>query len=245
MGALSDLISIVSRMFLGGASNSKAFTEALMMSERYLGWGQERKDMRDFLSALSYCEKCSDQDAPKDEFLERKYSCLNDTLVGAAEQVLEDFEDKTASVQEELAEATAEKTNLAAQIKTGHERIAKLTSDGSLIKAKDERVRLDDVELRRSYLENRVHSGEFAAKNMANYEAAAGQMEEFCRRAELMLANLQTVSGISPELIAKIKSKVMTQVETVRSRVKCLAVNAEVTAPAPDPAAADQPASNE
>jgi len=52
MGIVGDFFSFVGSMLLGKKTSSNEFLEALTMAERYMRWGSERGDLRDFQSAF-------------------------------------------------------------------------------------------------------------------------------------------------------------------------------------------------
>ena len=82
MGMFTDFVRFMGSVLLGRKDASRAYAEALGMSERYVRWGTERGDIRDFMSALEQLDLCRDSDAPKSEFVVRKYTAMLNATSG-------------------------------------------------------------------------------------------------------------------------------------------------------------------
>ncbi|MCX7935953.1 MAG: hypothetical protein N3A66_11925, partial [Planctomycetota bacterium] len=61
MGLFSDFFRFVASLMLGKQDAARTFFEPLIMAERYLRWGAQRQDMRDFRRALEYLGTVRDE----------------------------------------------------------------------------------------------------------------------------------------------------------------------------------------
>ena len=143
-----------------------AYLEPLTMAERYLRWGREQGDPRDFRAGLEHLSLCSDSDAPIPNLVLRKYTLLSDLASGGVEQLLGRYEDlkrKTEKAREDLAFERANQEEIVAEFR---DRVERLTKDGSLLRAREEEKK-------------RVEAAE-RLRALEEQEAAAADTDELC-----------------------------------------------------------------
>lgn len=86
-----DIFRVIGVCVLGIPDKSKEFLSDLEMAERYERWGEDQKEVQDFVTALRYCENTKDEDATKGEMLVRKYKVVFACLIAIMWNTLNEF----------------------------------------------------------------------------------------------------------------------------------------------------------
>ncbi len=160
MNMLREFFDYFFAVLMGRRNSLTAFLEPLGMGERYLRWGMETRDIRDFRVAMDHLHLCHDRDAPMASLLIRKYTCIGEVATAAIEtflmrhrRVIEDSVKTEMRYHEELVAATK-------KIASIRNYMRKLTEEGSLIKAQFEQERIDEHEATVERLRKMIDSGE-------------------------------------------------------------------------------------
>ena len=196
MGLLSDILKAIGVMFFGLKDHGKDYAELVESAERYLRWGQQRKDIRDYQSALENCLKCRDDYAPKPDLKLRRHTIQADTLCGLVQCETRLFQDRNGDTIEKKKKLIAEIDDIKGRMEEQKEYIRALQLDGSLIKAKEAQIRLDELVRHCDNQTEVLNSGSIDMELQQEY----GGLEDTCSRHrsdfDLCLGALMALEGV-------------------------------------------------
>ncbi|MFH0910878.1 MAG: hypothetical protein V1918_05175 [Planctomycetota bacterium] len=144
----SDLMQFIAVGLLGAPDRTQAFAASLRNAERYMYWGKERNDPRDYHAALHAALACRDEDAPKPDMLLRKYTVLLETLLSIMQHSLEGFHRKHDKTHAALQELKTEMDEAQKTVSRILEEAAKLEREGSVLKSQEAVGRAQSFEKR-------------------------------------------------------------------------------------------------
>jgi hypothetical protein len=207
-------------VMLGRRDSLSSFLEPLTMGEKYLHWGMESKDIRDFRAAMDYLHLCYDRDAPMATLLIRKYNCISDVSGAAVETLLQKHQRvieaavKTESrYREELGTITKKIEDLKIYIR-------KLRDEGSLIKARNEESHLRELEDNGGSLREKLESGEGRTDIFDSYDEITSDAIRFFRELDhastVVLANVM----LGPQKSESIASHLRSRLDFLRERLE-------------------------
>lgn len=181
MNMLREFCNYFISVMLGRRDSLTAFLEPLTMGERYLRWGLETQDIRDFRSAMDYLHLCYDRDAPMASLLIRKYTCIADVGAAVMESLLKRHQrviDNSIRTENSYREELETISNKAIQLKLS---IRKLQDEGSLIKAKAEESHVSELEASAERLREKLESGEGRTEVFDSYDEITADAQRFFR----------------------------------------------------------------
>ncbi|MHC4886814.1 MAG: hypothetical protein ACYTGH_17190 [Planctomycetota bacterium] len=146
MSLFSDIFRAIGVLFLGLKDRTKMYSEAVENAERYNRWGEQRNDIRDYNTALTHCQKCNDNDAPKFDMRLRRYIAQAEAYCGLVRCECRLYEERNQKGIARIAGLEAEIADLEARKKEQQDYVQSLKDDGSLIKAKEAQGRVDEID---------------------------------------------------------------------------------------------------
>jgi hypothetical protein len=225
MGIVGDFFSFVGSMLLGKKTSSNEFLEALTMAERYMRWGSERGDLRDFQSAFDHLEFCDDNGAPRPDLVLRKYGCLSEVAIGAVDLLIKKYHKDKDGVGKSKDKMLSEKKSLEVDIQTAKKRAEKLRAEGSVIKAKEEEKHVEEYEAKLAHYDRVLESDETLSATMTAYENMALQAERYLGRLEQSLVALEMISSLPQDAAAALRQQISLRLETARRQIQEQAPN--------------------
>ena len=232
MGWLGDAL----RVILGLDEEQRAFRGALANAERYLEWARGGGGGRDLGEALRLLTGCAPEDAPGPHFACRRERLLTEARLLLAEAAAEDLSAAARRIEEHFQSAEEGRRSMAAQIETLRARTVQLEGEGSLISAREEQRRLEELERELRGLP------ELAEDRRSRSAAALAQAEPAYRQhreaAAQSLAAMRECRGLTAEDLAlreKFAGHFAERLTALEERWKRAA--AEFGAPAARPAA--------
>ncbi|MDR3077976.1 MAG: hypothetical protein LBV15_04340 [Planctomycetota bacterium] len=208
MNMIREFCNYFASVMMGRRDSLTAFIEPLTMGERYLRWGLESQDVRDFRSAMDHLHLCYDRDAPMASLLIRKYNCISEvtnaaieTLLIKHQKVIDEAFKTENKYRDELDLINKKVLELKAFIR-------KLQSEGSLIKAKTEESRRAELETNARRLQEMLDSGEGRTEIFESYDSITSDAVRFFRELDhastMVMANpmlgSQKAESISTQL---------------------------------------------
>lgn len=220
MNMLREFFNYFLSVMMGRRDSLTAFLEPLTMGERYLRWGMETRDVRDFRAAMDYMHLCHDRDAPMASLLIRKYNCIGDitsaaveTLMMKHQRVIEDAIKTENSFREELEIVTR-------KIGESKDYIRRLQDEGSLIKAKSEESRVADLDENAQHLREMLETGESRSEVYESYDEITSDGQRFFRELDhassMVMANTMLGASGAETLSAQLRNKL----EYLRNRIE-------------------------
>lgn len=219
MGLLSEILRVFGSLFSGKAEGAKQFTEAIGTGDRYTRWGYERNDIRDFVSAMEHFVAARDDNAPKADFLVKKYVGMCKAVEGAQEILIKRFEEIKQQSAREEAGLKEEQKRLESGIKESEARLKQMKEDGALIKAKDEENQLTQAKNRMKFIKKNLTSGEGKQKVMQAFNQLVTEGERMIREIDDCLVALDVNAEIEPETTQRIREAVDSRIQACRENL--------------------------
>jgi len=201
MGFFDDMLRFISVMILGMEDRTKAFRQEMEMGERYIRWGEERGDLRDFESALHHLEICRNEDAGRPDLILRKQAALLQALVGLMRVQVERLRAQEAQMRSEVTELEDGLRGTRDEAEAAGHRVQSLEREGRMIRAREAREQLEELQRARDRLAEQVQEEKTRLKQeLAELVAEARQgLAQRRDRLELAIAELDGVEDVSPE----------------------------------------------
>lgn len=220
MNMIREFFNYFLSVMMGRRDSLTSFLEPLTMGERYLRWGMDTKDIRDYRSALDHLHLCHDRDAPMASLLIRKYACIGDVASAAVEtlllhhqQVVEDAVKTENGYREEL-EMVMKK------IQEGKDYVRKLQDEGSLIKAKTEESRVAELEANSVRLREMLESGEGRTEVFDSYDEISSDAMRFFRELDHASSMVMASSMLGEAGAESLSSQLRTKLDYLRGRLE-------------------------
>lgn len=228
MNMLREFFNYFISVMMGRRDSLTAFLEPLTMGERYLRWGLETRDIRDFRSAMDHLHLCHDRDAPMASLLIRKYNCIGDITTAAIEtllmkhtRVIEEAVKSENNYHEELDFVTR-------KIREGKEYTRKLQDEGSLIKAKTEMSRVADLEDNERHLREVIESGDSRTELFDSYDRITSDGMRFFRELDHASAMVMANPILGEAGASSLSDQLRTKMDYLKDRLeKANPMNAE------------------
>ncbi len=220
MNMLREFFNYFISVMMGRRDSLTAFLEPLTMGERYLRWGTETRDIRDFRSAMDHLHLCHDRDAPMASLLIRKYNCIGDITSAAIEtllmrhnKVIEDAVKTENNYREELE-------LLIKKVAEGKDYVRKLQEEGSLIKAKSEESRVVELESNIVHLREMLASGEGRTQVYESYDEITSDAMRFFRELDHASAMVMANTLLGASGAETLSSQLRSKLDYLRDRIE-------------------------
>ncbi len=220
MNMLREFFNYFFSVMMGRRDSLTAFLEPLTMGERYLRWGMETRDIRDFRAAMDHMHLCHDRDAPMASLLIRKYSCIGDITTAAIEtllmrhqRVIEDSVKTENNFREELEIVTR-------KIGESKDYARKLQDEGSLIKAKSEQSRITELEESAVRLREMIDTGESKTEIYESYDEITSDSLRFFRELDHASAMVMANAMLGEDGAETLSNQLRTKLDYLRDRVE-------------------------
>ncbi len=211
MNMLREFFNYFFSVMMGRRDSLTAFLEPLTLGERYLRWGMETRDVRDFRAAMDHMHLCHDRDAPMASLLIRKYNCIGDITTAAIEtllmrhrRVIEDSVKTENNFREELEIITK-------KIGESRDYMRRLQDEGSLIKAKAEESRIAELEANSVRLREMIDTGEGKTEIYESYDEITSDSQRFFRELDhasaMVMANAMLGADGAETLSGQLRMK--------------------------------------
>ncbi len=217
---LREFFNYFLSVMMGRRDSLTAFLEPLTMGERYLRWGMETRDIRDFRAAMDHMHLCHDRDAPMASLLIRKYNCIGDITTAAVEtllmrhqRVIEDSVKAENNFREEL-EIVVKK------IADTRDYARKLQDEGSLIKAKTEQSHIEELEDNAVRLREMIDSGESKSEIYESYDEITSDSLRFFRELDHASAMVMANPMLGEEGAETLSNQLRTKLEYLRNNLE-------------------------
>ncbi len=220
MNMLREFFKYFYDVLMGRRDSLTSFLEPLTMGERYLRWGVETRDIRDFRAAMDHLHLCHDRDAPMASLLIRKYACIGDVATAAVEtflmrhkRVIEDSVKTETGYREEL-------DIVIKKIEETQKYMRKLQGDGSLIQAQNEQTRIHDLEASAARLREMLESGEGKTEIYESYDAITLDSTRFFRELDHASAVVMASELLGRDGAGALSSQLRAKLEHLRERLE-------------------------
>lgn len=217
---LADFLRFLAAVVLGQKDAARAFIESLDMADRYIRWGVERGDLRDFESAFRELDGCRDEAASSVDLIRRKYRVYARATDGFADLRIKMFRARIEDALAALRELQGELRFVTLQVEASQARLDDLRRQNSLYSAKEEERVLSELQAQQAGLEQRVAEDESAGVVNANFEELVSDVEALCQRAEGLVANLEVHHLLDGTLAEEIRGQLWKETGAVRDKVQ-------------------------
>ena len=219
MGMLGEFVRYAYDLVSGRGDRLAGFIEPLTMAERYLRWGQQNSDLRDFRAGLEQLRLCLDADAPLPILIIRKYSCLLDlarsgvdTLLTRHEKGLQEeerIENETRYERDAIRQVVEDTTSL----------IARLKADGSLLKAKEQERKQAEQRQRLAALEQNLAEIEERGDLCDSYDATVAECARFFQYLDQAQVSLSICHKLPADTRQALANQLAEHLEQARARI--------------------------
>ncbi len=220
MNMLREFFNYFFSVIMGRRDTLTAFLEPLTMGERYLRWGMETRDIRDFRAALDHLHLCHDRDAPMASLLIRKYNCIGDVTTAAIETLLMRHIrviDEAIKTENEFRE---ELESITKKISDSKDYIRKLQDEGSLIKAKTEDSRLHELEDQARHLRDMLEGGDSRSEIFSSYDDITMNAQRFFRELDHASTMVMANPMLGESGATTLSGQLRTKLDYLRNRVE-------------------------
>lgn len=239
MNMLREFFNYFISVMMGRRDSLTSFLEPLTMGERYLRWGTETRDIRDFRSAMDHLHLCHDRDAPMASLLIRKYNCIGDVAAAAVETLLERHNKVIQDAVKEENNYREEYDLIRKRIGEGKDYVRKLQEEGSLIKAKNEESRVAELEENAARMREMIDSGEGRTEIYNSYDEVASDAMRFFRELDhasaMVMANSMLGAAGAGALAGQMRAR-LDHLRDLIEKVNPVAADANKQAKPPAPA---------
>ena len=235
MSMIREFCNYFASVMMGRRDSLTAFIEPLTMGERYLRWGLESRDVRDFRSAMDHLHLCHDRDAPMASLLIRKYNCISEVTNAAVEALLNKHQKVIDEAFKTENKYRDELELINKKISDLNAYIRKLRNEGSLIKAKAEEARMAELETNAGRLREMLDSGEGRTEIFESYDSITSDAVRFFRELDhastMVMANAMLGEHKADTMSAQLRMRM----EHLREQVeKANPVHADVRSGQPE-----------
>jgi len=241
MGMLGEFLRYAYDLVSGRGDRLAEFIDPLTMAERYLRWGQQSGDLRDFRAGLEQLRLCVDADAPLAVLLVRKYSCLLDLARAGVDGLLTRHENGLREEERRETEIRYERDGLRQGLEDLAALVARLKADGSLLKAKEQERIIAEQRSRLAALEQRLAGLEERGDLCDSYDATVADCEKFFQHLDQAQLTLSVCPKLSPQARQSLARQLAEHLEQARLRINRLDPTGREAASAP-PATPPYPA---
>lgn len=223
MGLFGDFFHFISSLALGQKDSSQAFLEPLTMADRYLRWGEERGDLRDYTACLTQLNQINDEDAPKADLVIRKYNLYCNATLGAVRLIMQQHKELESSARSSRNELAKEQKQLLSQLKVHQEKVDQLKADGSLISAKEEQRHVDEINTRLKAVNKSLDAEDVPSEVLESYDHMGREADRLLGNLEQALVSLETNTNLPGESVGTLRDQIVTRIESTRNEISEMA----------------------
>ncbi|MFH0911060.1 MAG: hypothetical protein V1918_06115 [Planctomycetota bacterium] len=230
MGIVNDILRFIQGVLLGMHDTSETFTVSLESAERYMRWGRERKDLRDFQTALTHLEKCLDEETPRPDQCLRKYSVLFEVRLAVMRLSMERLQAERDLQQASWTSQTEDLHSIQREAEAIEGRVRSLEKEGLLLKAREERSRLDEARRTLARMEEQTQSnGDKAREKMDTfYREATDEYLKQQNEINLAIAVFEQVQGIPTDARENVLLEVRKELKALDEELSAFLPGADV-----------------
>jgi len=196
MGWFGDAFKVI----FGFDEGLRAWRDRVAAAEQHLGWGMDSHEVRDFERVLEILDQCPANEQPSAHDRYRCERAATEAHLWLARLALERLAGQIEKMIEYFEGIEEGRRSLTAQVEAARQRVKGLEADGSLISAREERRRLEDMERETQDLPDL--SAEKRERRAAIFGKHAPVFELHRDKAALRLAALKAVTGLAAEDLA-------------------------------------------
>jgi hypothetical protein len=193
MGWFGDAFKVI----FGLDGGLRAWRDQVAAAEHHLRWGLESHEPRDFERVLDILAQCPEGEEPPALYVYRRERAATEAHLWLARLALERLAEQIEKVVEYFEAVEEGRRSLTAQVSSARERVTSLEADGSLISAREERRRLEDMEREAKDLPDLTDDKR--QRRAAVFNKLGPVFEKHREQAALRLAALRAVSGLSAQ----------------------------------------------
>lgn len=196
------------RVLFGLDERSRIYRDNLANAERYLHWGSQSRDGRDYKRALEWAAQCADEASPGPRWNYRKLRVAVTANLELSRLAVVSLEALSRKLNEHYLTLREGRKGLVSQVDNTRRRVAQLEAEGSLISAREERRRLQEMEHEVRELpdiasEERLRRAEVLGRTRSHFqrhrEEAGRQLAALRGLADLAVADRSARDGAVAE----------------------------------------------
>ncbi len=185
------------KALLGFDEEERVYRDSLANAERYVDWGCNEASLSDLQQALSLLASCPPEDAPNAHYAYRSGRAAAEVHAHIALQAVEAMQAKSEKLDEYFDNIEEGRRSLLNQIEILRGRVSELEREGSLISAREERRRLEDMERDARDLPDVSLERQTKARDIVDESATRFKNQR--ENAAKCIAALKALKGLAPE----------------------------------------------
>ncbi len=193
MGWIGDTF----KALLGFDDEERAFRDTLASAERHVQWGATEPDERDLEVALKLLSECPAENAPNAHYVYRRERAEAEAHTCMARLVAAGLRIHTRKMEEHFESVDESRRALLTQTELLRVKVAELETEGSLISAREERRRLEEME--RESRDLPELGTERQARRAGVFSSCAPRFAKHRDGAAGSLAALRALQGLTAE----------------------------------------------
>lgn len=224
MGWIGDTF----KALLGFDDEERAFRDTLASAERHVQWGATEPDERDLELALKLLSECPPEDAPNAHYVYRRERASAEAHTCLARLAAEALRIHAQKIEEHFGSVEESHRALVTQAASLRVKVEALEAEGSLISAREERRRLEEMERETHNLPEL--DTEKQARRAETFSACAPRFAKHREGAAGSLAALRALRGLAAEdreLCDKIVAHIENTLSATEKQWKPLAADFE------------------
>lgn len=222
MGMFGEFFRYALGLASGKGDRLSGFIDPLTMAERYLAWGRQNGDLRDYQAGLEQLRLCQDGDAPLPVLIIRKYTCLLDLARAGVDMLLSRYENGLREEERREQELRQERDGLRGEMAEAEALLAQLKADGSLLKARDQEKAMAEQGTRLAALEEVLSGMEERGELCDSYDAAVAECERFFSFLDQAQVTLSVCSKLDSDSRQALARQLAEHLEQARGRINRL-----------------------
>lgn len=193
MGWLGEVFDV----FLDGDTPARAWRDKIAAAEHHVRWGLKSMHARDFERALGILDECPDGEPPSPHYAFRRERAAAVAHLKLARLALETYSEQLGKLVEHFQGVEEGRKSLNIQVDAARKHVQQLEAEGSLLSAREERRRLEEMEHEARTLPDLAI--EKRDKHSAVHGKHAPTYEEHHDKAVKRLAALRAITDLVSE----------------------------------------------
>lgn len=222
MGMFSDFFRYFYAVIRGERDPLVSYTEPLTLAERYLRWGRQNDDLRDFHAGLEQLRLCLDADAPLPVLLIRKYACLIDLVQGGVDSLLAQYENLRTEDEHRERDVRFERDNVAIAWAEAKAAVTRLKAEGSVLRAREQERLVGELQTRLETLEASLQDIAERSDLCESYDRTVADCERFFQYLDQAQLTVSLAMRLDEEARNTITRQIGERLEQNRARMNAL-----------------------
>ena len=219
MGLFGDVIHFFSSLVTNKKTNSESFLSALQSADRYIRWGMDRKNKRDFEKAIDILKEAQDKKASGVELIERKYAIYLQAINQLANMLAAKCETDIQKINqdEQLLQQMISQTEL--KLSTTEQMIKEFESERAAVRVKELQKEHELLIERKNEAQRQIDSKIFSNAKSSAIQKTIDEIELITSPLQQDIKELAKNSSLPQETVSAIVEKVRVGIQSIYTKI--------------------------